>query len=131
MFKIIDGFNGQYSVSDTGVVISHGNTASRKEKVMRQYSTGVTKHQKVDLVYQGVRSKCSVHRLVAEAFLARVTGCNVVNHLDNNPLNNDVSNLEWTTPLGNTRHYHLHYRCPRPLKESRPSQVFSYIVATL
>lgn len=43
----------------------------------------------------------SVHRLVADAFCEKKPGCDIVNHLDNNPANNEASNLEWTTYAGN------------------------------
>lgn len=46
----------------------------------------------------------SVHRLVAEAFCDKEVGCDVVNHLDNDPSNNEASNLEWTTQKGNMEH---------------------------
>ena len=45
-----------------------------------------------------------VHRLVAWEFCKHKKGCYVVNHIDGNKKNNKSSNLEWTTPLENTRH---------------------------
>lgn len=45
-----------------------------------------------------------IHRLVALTFLDKPKNKNIVNHLDGNPLNNHVSNLEWTTNRGNTEH---------------------------
>ena len=45
-----------------------------------------------------------VHRLVAEAYVVRRPGCDVVNHLDGNPLNNHADNLEWTTQEQNVAH---------------------------
>lgn len=47
----------------------------------------------------------SIHRLVAEAFLPRGRGKNIVNHLDGNKSNNHVENLEWTDHKGNMKHY--------------------------
>jgi hypothetical protein len=45
-----------------------------------------------------------VHTLVAEAFLGpKPDGCEI-NHLDFNPSNNRLSNLEWTTKRRNLRH---------------------------
>jgi len=46
-----------------------------------------------------------VHRLVAEAFLPNSDNLPEINHKDNSPLNNDVSNLEWCT-----HKYNMQYR---------------------
>jgi hypothetical protein len=46
-----------------------------------------------------------VHRLVAETYISNNNNLPVVNHLDFNKLNNDVSNLEWCTIKQNVNHY--------------------------
>lgn len=46
----------------------------------------------------------SMHRLVAEAFIPRQTGKNVVNHIDGDKHNAAATNLEWTDNAGNARH---------------------------
>lgn len=49
------------------------------------------------------RSRTFVHRLVAETFLTRIQGCDLVDHIDRDPTNNSVFNLRWTTQQGNLR----------------------------
>lgn len=48
----------------------------------------------------------NVHRLVAETFLQKIDGNNVVNHINGDKTDNRVENLEWTTPSGNVTHAH-------------------------
>lgn len=45
-----------------------------------------------------------IHRLVATAFIDNPNSYNIVNHIDNDRLNNNVENLEWCTPKHNTSH---------------------------
>lgn len=51
----------------------------------------------VDLYCNGEKNRCKIHRLVALHFIPNPRNLNIVNHIDNNPLNNVASNLEWCT----------------------------------
>lgn len=55
---------------------------------------------------QGVNKTKEIHRLVAKYFLENPNPAEFiqVNHKDENPLNNDVSNLEWCTPKYNANY---------------------------
>src|SRR5690606_21967181 len=61
-------------------------------------------HLKVALSIRKKRKMFFVHRLVAELFVKKKRGKNIVNHLDGNRFNNTSSNLEWTDLSGNTKH---------------------------
>ena len=55
----------------------------------------------------------SVHRLLAHIFIKKTNNIyNVVNHLDENKLNNDLSNLEWTTNQKN-----IEYSCGKKIQQ--------------
>ena len=107
----IQGYEGLYEVSNTGlvrsvdrIVIDKGHPSRRKGKYL-SLDPNNKGYCKVWLWKDGQEKRILVHRLVAMAFLP----CDepesmVVNHLDGNPLNNNVSNLEWCTQGENLAH---------------------------
>jgi hypothetical protein len=48
----------------------------------------------------------TIHRLVAILFIPNPENKSYVNHIDGNRENNNISNLEWTTPSENSQHAH-------------------------
>lgn len=63
-------------------------------------------YKSVTIDDKGVR----LHRLIAEAFLPKSKGKDLVNHKDHNRSNNNVENLEWTTSSENRKHAKKAYR---------------------
>lgn len=61
-------------------------------------------YKRVNLYVDGVVVKKLVHRLVAEAFIPKISGLDYVNHKDGDKMNNVVSNLEWCTSSFNQHH---------------------------
>lgn len=57
-----------------------------------------------DLKEDGDHKNVKIHRLVAEAFIPNPHNKPFINHIDNNPSNNRVDNLEWATPKENSEH---------------------------
>jgi hypothetical protein len=61
-------------------------------------------YKQISLFKNHKKRNYRVHRLVAETFIPNPNNYNVVNHIDGNKLNNNVSNLEWATYKQNTNH---------------------------
>jgi hypothetical protein len=97
--KTIPGFPG-YLITKSGELFS-----SKKGEPTRIKGSTWQGYQHVKLMNGKTLRSTTVHRLVAEAFLTRPRGKNMVNHLDGDKLNNKVSNLEWTNHRGNMDHY--------------------------
>lgn len=89
-----------YMVSNTGRVKSYHRQwrrwigKSSREDSKGYLSVGISSGTKST-------SSARVHRLVAGAFIPNPNDLPYVNHKDNNPKNNDVSNLEWCDPKYN------------------------------
>ena len=45
-----------------------------------------------------------IHRLLAKAFIPNPDSLPQINHIDGNPLNNQINNLEWCTQSYNAKH---------------------------
>lgn len=83
-----------YKINDKGVVINSKGHVLKPELSNTGYNrVSLSKHQK--------HKKFSVHRLVAEAFIPNPNKLPQINHKDENRLNNNYKNLEWSTPLHN------------------------------
>lgn len=48
--------------------------------------------------------KFQIHRLIAIYFIPNPNNLNEINHIDGNPLNNSIDNLEWCTHSENIKH---------------------------
>lgn len=88
-----------YSVSDLGDV--------RRDKSGRILAGGKDKdgYRQVILSYKGKRKGIKVHRLIALTFIPNPDNKPMINHIDGNKTNNNVSNLEWVTNQENQDHF--------------------------
>lgn len=107
LWKTIIGFEGIYEVSSLGNVrglqrIVRGVVVPEKIMSPRVCVKG---YKSVGLNKNGVQYHKSVHRLVANAFIPNPDNKPCVNHIDGNPSNNKIENLEWATHRENRKHY--------------------------
>ena len=110
IWKDIKGFEGIYQISNLGNIKS----LTRSVKTFNGFRTSKGQTLKPLKTKNGYLRIClkshqknfyfSVHRLVAEAFIPNPNSYPVINHKDNNPLNNNVNNLEWCTQSYNVKY---------------------------
>src|ERR1044072_2359706 len=105
----IEGFPG-YRVGDDGTVWSCWRTCPNgrflsswrqmKQSVQKNRSNGRS-YRYLNLCKGGKPTIYMVHRIVLEAFVGPRPAGMECRHLDGNPGNNNLSNLQWGTPLQN------------------------------
>lgn len=107
--RSVNGYEGKYAISDTGIVISlyrmtniHGVMHRIDKPKVLKPNTDKKGYFVVNL-FDGLGNCKSqkVHRLVASAFLDNPENKRCVCHKDNNPKNNNVDNLYWGTDKEN------------------------------
>ena len=106
IWRKIEGYD-DYSVSNLGNV--------RKDKTGKMMTLSKKQSQKkngekinyftywVSMTNDSVSKSYKVSRLVALAFIPNPENLPMVEHKDNNPLNNNVDNLKWFTQKDNTQ----------------------------
>jgi hypothetical protein len=91
----IRGYEGLYSVTSDGRIWSH-----KSKKYLRLYIQP-NGYVRTVLYKDRKDKKVFVHRIVAETFIPNPEGKPYVHHVDGNKLNNQVSNLQWSTAKEN------------------------------
>ena len=86
----LEDFNN-YSITKDGKIWSKKSNKYLKQQICNGYYT----------VRNSKSKTYATHRLVAITFLENKNNYKVVNHIDENPLNNDVNNLEWVSQKEN------------------------------
>jgi len=96
-FVKIEGFE-KYEVSNLGRV---RNMKTGKILKPQPDKNGYLKHH---LSEHNKQKHLFLHRIIATTFIDNPEGKPCVNHIDENKLNNDLSNLEWCTVRENNIH---------------------------
>lgn len=117
VWKPIPGYEGLYEASSLGNIrTAEGKTTSSarfehrvwqqrviKQKQKARYGKKDNKDSRVCLWKDGEEKTFLVARLVAMTFLPTPYEKLTVNHIDGNPSNNEVRNLEWVTRADNIK----------------------------
>ena len=108
----IKGYEDRYEISNKGntrILKSRINTL-KIPKILNPeiINKNHTSYARVQL--GNPRQRIYVHRLVAEHFLINTENRPIVNHKDNNGLNNSIENLEWVTQSENLQYSQNQHR---------------------
>ena len=104
--------NPYYSINENGIVKRNehiyvdtmNRKVKRKEIILKQH-IDKDGYKRVTLCTGYKKPKyCLLHRLLAETFIPNPNNYPVVNHKDENPLNNSLDNLEWCTVAYNNNY---------------------------
>lgn len=104
IWKPVVGYEGHYEVSSLGRVKNVKYKSKSKLLSPRKHHHYKYTSLSVALSINGVIKEKIISRLVAQAFISNPENKSDVNHIDNNPLNNNLLNLEWTTHSENLKH---------------------------
>lgn len=110
------------------LVSSEKYTRFTKGRVLKQYLNHGG-YLQVGFHVNGKRVTKSVHRLVSQTFIPNTNNLPMVNHLDCDRTNNNISNLEWCSALYNSQYRD---KCRHTAKNNAPkSPVFAINLTTL
>ena len=117
LWKDVDGYEGLYQVSNTGRVRS---LSYRRHGFVKELVPKINNYGRLwfDLWKNGENTPMLAHRIVANAFIPNPNGYPQINHIDENPKNNNVENLEWCTAEENRAKYLANHKGERrPVKK--------------
>jgi len=77
------------------LIYDDGRVYSKKYKRFLKPYLNKDGYYKVDLVKDGKKKTFRIHRLFALYYLPLVDGKDIVDHIDRDKTNNDISNLRW------------------------------------
>ena len=127
IWKPIKGYEGLYEVSNRGYVKSlfryinnNGTDVLHEGRILKP---SIRNNYLSVILRKNNKSKCfSIHRLVAETFIFNPNNYPVVNHKDENRLNNNVNNLEWCTQKFNCNYGNHNKKISRAIKGKEIAQ---------
>ena len=115
------GYEGIYKVSNLGRIKSLDRLDASNHKLTGRelkQKTNRGGYSQVTLFKNSSRKTVSVHRVVASCFVPNPSDYPVINHKDENKLNNKVANLEWCSQKYNANYGSRNKRIIRDRKKA-------------
>ena len=103
IWKDIPDYEGYYQVSNLGrvkslerVILVKNYSKTIKEKFLKNRFVGLRGYAAV-MLCKDTQKSYLVHRLVYETFVEKIDNDLIIDHIDNNPTNNKLDNLQMIT----------------------------------
>ena len=76
---------------------------------------------------EGKQWTCTVHRLVATAFIPAIEGKYDIDHVDEDKTNNHVDNLRWCTKAENLEYYRANHPAEKKERKKEVERVYGTV----
>lgn len=129
-WKDVVGWENLYMVSSLGRVVSLSRIVNTSKNRTRRTNQRILKpsvtprgnilYEYISLYLDNKRVASSVHRIVAMAFIPNPNNYPEVDHINDNPLDNRVCNLQWCTQKMNNSKEH-HCKAVSQSKKGKPA----------
>jgi hypothetical protein len=132
----IEGFDGEFEVSDEGRIRSNRKTKSGIKTNILKPAVNHKGYLIIRTHYKRKRVTFRIHREVAKAFIPNPDNKPQVNHRNGNKLKNQSSNLEWSTGLENAKHamdnglWENNLKASKATNEARKTPIIARCIAT-
>lgn len=108
-----------YTINEEGIIMNN------KGKEIKPY-IHPTGYKIVDLYKDGKRKHFKLHKLLAETFVPNPNDYKIIDHIDRDRLNNNLSNLRWTTSSINNLNRPFRGGCINYEEKTRGKKVYKY-----